>query len=395
MNLELPTRESSLEPELQRAVLSKRELMELSQISTTRSALRIIIEWMLILIAIRACERFWEPWLYLATIVVIATRQHSLMIMLHEGTHYRLCRNRKINDWVSELVLAWPVLISARSYRTNHFAHHRYLNTDRDPDWARRRGDQNWVFPKRPRELAGLLLGDLTGLGAVALVKLLRTVASRDTDVSKGFLMARYLYYAVIMALAFWTGTVHLLFLYWFVPLFTCLVCIFRIRSIAEHSALGAERTPYAGTRTTLPSFLERIFLSPNNVNYHLEHHLYPSVPFFRLPKLHALLCAKPEFRGAHLTRGYAGVLRECAAGADSFASRRARPKPREAVLQASTVAGSGWGPESFSGGGRAKRHRLSQANGQLHRTDNRDSPGHRLFPHCGFARPATIRITS
>jgi fatty acid desaturase len=343
MNLELPAAESFPEPEERTALLSKRELVELSQISTMRSALHIIIEWMVILIAIRACERFWEPWLYLATIVVIATRQHSLMIMLHEGTHYRLCRNRKINDWVSELVLAWPVLISARSYRANHFAHHRYLNTDRDPDWLRRRGDQNWVFPKRPREMAVLLLGDLTGLGAVALVKLLRTVASRDTDASKGFLMARYLYYAVVMAVAFWTGTARLLFLYWFVPLFTCLVFIFRIRSIAEHSALGGARTSLAGTRTTLTSFLERIFLAPNNVNYHLEHHLYPSVPFFRLPRLHALLCAKPEFRQAHLTHGYFRVLRECVvADSDSFANTQARSKPRDLVLRASTVAGSG-----------------------------------------------------
>jgi fatty acid desaturase len=342
MNLELPTTKSFSEPEEPRAMLTKRELRELSQISTTRSALHIIIEWMLILAAIRVCERFWEPWLYLATIVVIATRQHSLMIMLHEGTHYRLCRNRKINDWVSELVLAWPVLISGRSYRANHFAHHRYLNTDRDPDWVRRRGDQNWVFPKRPREMAGLLLGDLTGLGAVALVKLLRTVASRDTEVPMGFLMARYLYYAGVMTIAFWTGTARLLLLYWFVPLFTCLVCIFRIRSIAEHSALGAERTPYAGTRTTLPSLLERIFLAPNNVNYHLEHHMYPSVPFFRLPKLHALLRAKPEFGQAHITHGYIGVLRECVADADSLVNGETRPKPRDLVLQASTVAGPG-----------------------------------------------------
>jgi fatty acid desaturase len=341
MNLELPI-ETFPEREAPRALLTKRELVELSEISSVRSALHIIVEWTLVLIAIGVCQRFWEPWLYLATITVIATRQHSLMIMLHEGTHYRLCRNRKINDWVSELVLAWPVLISARSYRANHFAHHRYLNTDRDPDWVRRRGDQNWVFPKHPREIAGLLLSDLIGFGAVALVKLLRTVASRDTDVSKGFLLTRYLYYAAVMAIAFWTGTARLLFLYWFVPLFTCLVCIFRIRSIAEHSALGAERTPYAGTRTTLPSFLERIFLAPNNVNYHLEHHLFPSVPFFRLPKLHALLCAKPEFRLAHMTHGYIGVLRECVADADSPANGKAQPKPRELILQASTVAGPG-----------------------------------------------------
>jgi fatty acid desaturase len=185
-------------------------------------------------------------------------------------------------------------------------------------------------------------VGDLIGLGAVALVKLLRTVASRDTEVSKGFLMARYGYYAAVVAIALWSGTARLIFLYWLVPLFTCLVFIFRIRSIAEHSALEGERTAYAGTRTTLPSFLERIFLAPKNVNYHLEHHLFPSVPFFRLPKLHALLSAQPEFRWAHMTRGYIGVLRECVGDADAPANRETRPNPHELLLEATSAGGPG-----------------------------------------------------
>jgi len=82
MNLELPIG-SFPEQEAPRALLTKRELVELSEISSVRSALHIIVEWTLVLIAIGVCQRFWEPWLYLATIAVIATRQHSLMIMLH------------------------------------------------------------------------------------------------------------------------------------------------------------------------------------------------------------------------------------------------------------------------------------------------------------------------
>jgi len=392
MNLELAKTDSFPEPAEPGAVLTKRELLELSQISTVRSTLHIIVEWSLILIAVSACQRYWEPWLYLATIFVIATRQHSLMIMLHEGTHYRLCRNRKLNDWVSELVLAWPVLISARSYRANHFAHHRYLNTDRDPDWVRRRGDQNWVFPKRPHEMARLLLGDLIGLGAVALVKLLRTVASRDTDVSKGFLITRYAYYGAVAAVAFWSGTARLIFLYWLVPLFTCLVFIFRIRSIAEHSALQGEPTAYAGTRTTLPSFLERIFLAPKNVNYHLEHHLFPSVPFFRLPKLHALLCAQPEFLRAHMTRGYLGVLRECVGGADAPQPAKRNQNPANCCYGRALPPNLAELPPS--GSVCAAWHPLSQTNGLLHRASSGSTGGHLLFPHCGCTRPATIRIT-
>ena len=55
-----------------------------------------------------------------------------------------------MNDWVSEVLLAWPVMATVRSYRRNHFAHHRYLNTPDDPDWARKRDDPEWAFPQDP-----------------------------------------------------------------------------------------------------------------------------------------------------------------------------------------------------------------------------------------------------
>ncbi len=320
--------------------LSKRELLELSKISSLRGLFHIVVEWALIVATVYFCRRHSDPFVYLIAIFWIATRQHALMILLHEGTHYRLCRNRKLNDWISEIVLAWPVLISARAYRRNHFAHHRYLNTDGDPDWVRRKGDRAWVFPKSRLQMAGLLLSDLTGFGAIVLVKLMRTVASRDTDVSRPFMLARYGFYVSVMAAAVWMGAVHLLLLYWFVPLFTCLVFIFRIRSIAEHSGLPVQGSVYAQTRTTLPSIMERLLIAPKNVNYHLEHHLYPSVPFYRLPKLHALLRTKPEFRGAHFTRTYIGVLRECVSGAQTRTTRVVRPAFGRFAVEAGMAGG-------------------------------------------------------
>ena len=87
--------------------------------------------------------------MYLLTVAFIGARQHALLILMHDGVHYRLFRDRRLNDWTAEIILAWPNLISARAYRRNHFAHHRYLNTAQDPDWARRQGDLSWVFPMR------------------------------------------------------------------------------------------------------------------------------------------------------------------------------------------------------------------------------------------------------
>jgi fatty acid desaturase len=71
-------------------------------------------------------------------------------------------------------------------------------------------------------------------------------------------------------------------------------------------------------TRTVIPYLWERCFFAPHNISYHLEHHLFPGVPFYNLPKLSAALMRDETYRAkAHITRGYAtGVLRECLAAA-------------------------------------------------------------------------------
>ena len=77
-------------------------------------------------------------------------------------------------------------------------------------------------------------------------------------------------------------------------------------------STLAKGRRHIRGRGPRKRRWLERIFLAPKNVNYHIEHHFFPSVPFYRLPELHAILMSKPGYReGAHVTRTYWGVLEE------------------------------------------------------------------------------------
>jgi len=294
--------------------LTRDELRKLSAINPIRSWLHIGAEWAAIIGTIWFSQRFWNPLLYLIAVAIIGARQHALLILMHDGVHYRLFQNRRLNDWVCEVLLAWPNLISARAYRRNHFAHHRYLNTQQDPDWARRQGDAAWVFPKHWSELARMMLRDLSGLGAIAFLRLARMLLTRDTGVNQGLNLARYGFYLVAAVVLGWAGLAKIAILYWFVPLFTWLIMIFRVRSIAEHSAIQAGSTAYAQTRTTYVSLLERLFVAPKNVNYHIEHHFYPSVPFYRLPDLHRTLLTKPGFGdSAHLSPSYLGVLREAA----------------------------------------------------------------------------------
>jgi fatty acid desaturase len=83
---------------------------------------------------------------------------------------------------------------------------------------------------------------------------------------------------------------VFLFGLYWLMPYCTLTQVFFRIRGAIEHGNVPDPRNPYRQTRTYLLHSAVGFFFAPKRVNYHLEHHLYPSVPFFHLPQLHAEL---------------------------------------------------------------------------------------------------------
>jgi fatty acid desaturase len=83
-----------------------------------------------------------------------------------------------------------------------------------------------------------------------------------------------------------------------------------RIRAIAEHAMPGDAADPFRNARTTRAAWWERLFLAPNYVNYHLEHHLLMTVPHYKLPKFHRMLRERGLLADANVMDGYASVLR-------------------------------------------------------------------------------------
>ncbi len=299
------------------AGLTREQLRKLSILNAPRSALQIAAEWLVIAGAIYFSTHHWNSTFYVLTVALIGARQHALLILMHEGAHYRLCRNRRLNDGVGELLLAWPFFVTMRSYRHNHIAHHRHMNTDRDPDWNRKLNQPQWAFPKHWAELVWLLFGDVSGLNAIALIRLARSLAGQDGKAPRWYVLSRLAFHLAASALIIASGGLQVVLLYWLVPYFTWLALILRLRSIAEHFSIPDGNGVRAGVRTTRLNVLERLLLAPNNINYHAEHHRFPSVPFYRLPELHRLLLSASEFRqAAHFTDGYLAVLRECCRGA-------------------------------------------------------------------------------
>jgi fatty acid desaturase len=98
--------------------------------------------------------------------------------------------------------------------------------------------------------------------------------------------------------------------LLWLVPLLTWFMVITRIRNIAEHAVVPDSNDPFRNTRTTEVSLLERAFVAPYWVNYHLEHHLLFWLPCYRPPVFHAALMKGQHAARIEVRRGYLEVMR-------------------------------------------------------------------------------------
>ena len=112
---------------------------------------------------------------------------------------------------------------------------------------------------------------------------------------------------APLMALGLggWRG-LGLYAVLWLLPLVTVLQPNLRLRAIFEHGAVDDLGSPLTAARCNRGwgsplNWLARALLFSHHVNHHLEHHLYPAVPHYHLPRLHALLREKGALDGAEL----------------------------------------------------------------------------------------------
>jgi fatty acid desaturase len=77
---------------------------------------------------------------------------------------------------------------------------------------------------------------------------------------------------------------------------------------LAEHTGCTHDRDGLTNTRTTLTNGLVRLLMW--NMPFHAEHHMYPSIPFHRLPEAHAAIWTRLGFLQAGYVRWNLGFIR-------------------------------------------------------------------------------------
>ncbi len=296
-----------------RKALPAELIQRLSRLSAGRSAWSLLQEIVVICALIAAALAWWTPSVVVPCVILIGTRQHALFVLAHEAAHYRLFEQRWLNDTAGRLCATLQGL-SMRTYRVIHRLHHNNLYTELDPDTALHGG-----YPRGRAYLARKLLKDLSGFtawktyayflgGAPALntqtnvaIRPLDDTSSRLRDEARHDRNAVILFHAGFLMIFAWSGFLLQYLVLWILPLVSVVQAILRLRAIAEHGATVDFSSPLTAARTNLvPAWLGWL-LFPHHVNYHIEHHLYASVPQYNLPELHRELAERGLLAGAEV----------------------------------------------------------------------------------------------
>ena len=297
-----------------RRALPREVVLELTRRSPWRATLYVLEDVAIIAAAAGAALAWWpNPLIIFLAVLLVGSRQHALFIITHDAAHYLLYEKRWLNDFVGR-ACATPSGLSMCSYRVIHRMHHNNLYGELDPDTALHGG-----YPRGRMYLVKKLLKDLSGLTAwktyayflfaapalnTATNKALRPLDDTserlraDARRDRNFVID---FHIVALALFAWTGYLLEYLVLWVLPLVTVVQAILRLRAIAEHGATTDFSSPLTAARTNLGSALLRWLLFPHHVNYHIEHHLYASVPMYNLPRLHEEMKRQGVLDGAEV----------------------------------------------------------------------------------------------
>jgi fatty acid desaturase len=230
---------------------------------------------------------------------------NALFAAMHEAIHYSAFKTRWPND-VLAFFSGAAILNNAGFYRHYHYAHHRYTQDPaRDPELITAVVPRNWgQYLFRISAIPFLLIRarDLAvfALGRRGDVDYIHESGWPEVHRWGRLLLA---FYAVLIAGSLLLRTDAVLWA-WFLPLLVGLPFL-RIYLLSEHTLCPESDDGFANTRTTLSNPVVRFLMW--NLPFHAEHHLFPNIPFHRLPEAHWHL--RPHLK--YVARSYTQVQGE------------------------------------------------------------------------------------
>lgn len=212
----------------------------------------------------------WSPWVTVPIGAVVAFLMFSV---LHDSTHHAISTNTKVNNAFGILALPWFVAWATFSLvKFIHIEHHRNTNEDKliDPDAWCEEGPW-WQLPFRWATI------DIWYL--IFYLRRIATRPKRESVVAITWALTVWGAFAVLVA----AGYGYELLMAYVLPQRIGIVVLAWWFDYLPHHGLSATQREdkYRATRVRVGG---ESLITPVLVyqNYHLVHHLHPSIPFYR-----------------------------------------------------------------------------------------------------------------
>lgn len=216
--------------------------------------------------------------------VLFCTRQmRGLENIVHFGSHNNFSKNKKLNDLLSNLFAAWPMLQEIKQYRVFHATHHGEYASQKDPCRIR-----------------------LENIGANTQeintnMQLLWLIAKWMPQYNREFYREISSDYKQIKIFAFWHVSVALIItalhsaalalfvtFSWMLIMFFLLPFLRSVAEISEHDyELGQS---VAETTFNNLGLLDHLLIHPAGDAWHSLHHLHPTVSWWKQSQAHNYL---------------------------------------------------------------------------------------------------------
>lgn len=294
-------------------LFTREEITELTTKSDLHGSWAVLSTWAVIGGTFAVVASTWEylpVWgkllMCIAALVILAGRQLALAIIMHDASHQSLFKTKWLNDIATDWLCARPIWNDLKKYRAHHSRHHSKTSTVEDPDLSLVEG-----FPTSKKSLMRKFFRDVSGITGLkfALGRVLMDVEKMEWTVSndrrwisqegrhwvdypKAFLKNSGGAIATNAALfsILWAAGHPKLYALWILAYLTPFPLFLRVRSMAEHAGMPTSNSALTNTRSTKAGYIARALVAPIHVNFHKEHHLMATVPYFKLPKMHQML---------------------------------------------------------------------------------------------------------
>ena len=225
----------------------------------------------------------------------------GMVTFMHDALHYTLFRSKAAN-WIFGVVCMIPIFATFTGFREDHIEHHRYNRSPRDPDafTMGKRGFLDFL-----QFYAYAAIGGVLSFIYFNFIYPVKAFGPRLWAIHTFEIVLKVAVYWAVLAWAAEHGAVGkvLGLLLW--PILV-LSLLNSMRFIAEHYGAPWNAGQMAGTRTVISNPVNSFFW--NNINWHIGHHVYPSVPWYNLVELHRLLEPQIVASGAPVDRSYIAV---------------------------------------------------------------------------------------